>query len=492
MSPSGEHGALMPALSMHSLSIGSLLLIALPCFALDEQACRLELESTPAALAQCATLSVPENPGEPAGRRLDLFVARIPALAATPQSDPLVLIAGGPGQSAIDLYLQSRAAFEAVRLKRDIVLLDQRGTGRSTNGFECDVPQDADFETAEPRALVALVARCLAALEHDPRFYTTSVAIEDLERLREALAVPAWNIYGVSYGTRVAQHYLRRYPGRVRTMILDGVVPAELVLGPDIADNAQRALDAILERCRMDAQCGDRFGDLESKLGAVLARVAQGEAAVKRVRPDDRVERSAVTLEQVQGVLRLMSYSATTAALLPLVVDEAYRGRYETLVAQAELALGSAEQSIGFAMHNSVVCSEDVPLAEPGNAYGRGTYLGEAVMQALLAICTDWPIGIVDADFKQPVESDVPVLLLSGASDPATPPSYAKRVIEGGLTNALHVIANDQGHSIAMVGCVPRLIRDFIDSGSLSGLDAGCIEREVATPFFLSLAGPAP
>ena len=112
--------------------------------------------------------------------------------------------------------MQQRAAFEQARRDRDLILLDQRGTGRSAGGFECSVPEDFTLDTAGRDQIGAFVDRCLATLEHDPRFYTTSVAVEDLEHLREALGIERWNVYGVSYGTRVALHYLRRFPAHVR------------------------------------------------------------------------------------------------------------------------------------------------------------------------------------------------------------------------------------------------------------------------------------
>ncbi len=206
---------------------------------LSDDTCRLVTESVPAAFARCGLLTVPEDPSAPDGPTVDLYVAKIAARSATPRPDPLVLIAGGPGQSTIDFYLQQRGAFEQARRDRDLILLDQRGTGRSATGFECSVPDDFALDTAGGDAIGTFVERCLDTLEHDPRFYTTSVAVQDLEQLRAALGIERWNIYGVSYGTRVALHYVRRFPERVRATVLDGVVPPEVALGPDVAREAQ-------------------------------------------------------------------------------------------------------------------------------------------------------------------------------------------------------------------------------------------------------------
>ena len=241
--------------------------------------CRLHTQGLAAAFGECGKLTVPENPAAPDGRTVELFVARVGALSATPKPDPLLLIAGGPGQSTVDFYLQLRGAFEQARRDRDIVLVDQRGTGRSAAGFTCKTPDDLALDTAGPDALKRVIDDCQAALTHDPKYYTTSVAVQDLDRVRAALGVERWNLYGVSYGTRVAEHYLRRFPGRVRATVLDGVVPPELALGPDVAREAQRALTQIFARCAADAGCGTRFPDLPAHFRELLARLDSREHA---------------------------------------------------------------------------------------------------------------------------------------------------------------------------------------------------------------------
>lgn len=458
----------------------------------EESACRLVTARASSVYAQCSTLEVPANPNEPSGPALSLFVARIPALAAAAADDPLVLIAGGPGQSAVDLYLQIGAAFDPILRQRDILLMDQRGTGRSADGFICSVPEDIDFQTADRQLLRELVTSCQAALSHDPRHFTTSIAVGDLDRLREAFGVSRWNLYGVSYGTRVAQHYLRRYPEHVRSVILDGVVPPDLVLGPDIADHAQAALDGIFGRCKQDRACSARFGALDQKFMELLRRLDQPGLTVAQS-TDSGTQADIVVAEHLLGVTRLMSYSAATAALLPLTIDEAYHGRYDTLIAQAEILIAGTEQAISFPMHNAVACSEDIALVDDdGTIYGAGTYLGSTIMGALSTICADWPVGPVDADFNELLVTDKPVLLLSGGNDPVTPASYAEHVKEGGLTNAAHIVAQDQGHGIAAVGCVPRLIESFIETTAPDHIGGDCLKSQSPTPFFLSIAGPAP
>ena len=448
--------------------------------------CRLEAEGVPAAFARCGTLVVPEDPAAPAGPTVEIFVARIGALSATPKADPLLLIAGGPGQSTVDFYLQLRGAFEQARRDRDIVLVDQRGTGRSATGFTCTTPDDLALDTAGPEALERVIDDCQSALKHDPRFYTTSVAVQDLDRVRGALGVASWNVYGVSYGTRVAQHYLRRFPDRVRAVVLDGVVPPELALGPDIAREAQRALTQIFARCAADAACGARFGDLSAHFRELLARLDTAARAAPGSRPP-------LSSLELRALVRFMSYSGATVALLPVLLNEAYGGNYAPLASHAKTTLRDLPESLSFPMSNSVTCTEDVPFITADSTQGLGdTYLGTAIVDALKLICGRWPTGARDDDFKQPVVSDKPVLLLSGDNDPITPPTYAERVVTGGLTNTKHLIGHDQGHGLVAVGCVPRVLRAFLEHPAPAALDGGCLDAEPATPFFLSLLGPAP
>src|SRR5690349_166000 len=270
----------------------------------SEERCRLAADPLPAAFARCGTLTVPLDPAAPNGAMIELFVARVAALSAEPRPDPLLLIAGGPGQSTVDFYLQLRGAFEQVRRDRDIVLVDQRGTGRSAEGFACEAPDDLSLDTADADVLARVIDSCVADLKHDPRFYTTSVAVHDLDAVRAALGLDAWNVYGISYGTRVAQHYLRQYPEHVRSVTLDGVVPPPLALGPDVAREAQRALEQIFGRCAQDSGCAARFAALPQLFAEVLARLDAGAA--------DDTDPPPISAVELRTLVRFMSYSAAT------------------------------------------------------------------------------------------------------------------------------------------------------------------------------------
>jgi len=485
----------LPAVIAFAALAGAVTLGSTPALAaLGETPCRLVAESLPAAFGTCATLEVPQDYDAPDGPTLSLFVARLPALTANPAPDPLVLINGGPGGSSVDLYLQTRGAFDPIRRDRDIWLLDQRGTGRSLSGLDCALPQDFALETSTPDAIRATVENCIAEFPFDPRFFTTSVAVRDLDRLRETLGIDEWNIYGVSYGTRVAQHYLRHYGDHVRTMILDGVVPAVLSLGPEIATDAQHALDAIFARCAADTACGARFPDLQDQFRELRGRFA-GQSIDVIVNDAVTGEPKSVGLDEsyLQGVVRLMSYNDLTVALLPLLIETSDQGNYLPLAAQADLQIRALQESLGFAMHNSVVCTEDAPGFPANNEPDAALlYLGTTVIDGLRAICEVWPAGVMDADFKDPVRSSRPVLLLSGEHDPVTPPAYAEEIIASGLDNARHIVLASRGHGNANTGCMPELLRDFVETARTDDLDTTCLDREPPMPFFLSFQGPGP
>ncbi len=460
--------------------------------AIETTDCRLSSRWLRTVSAECGTLSVPEDPATPDGRQIELFVARIPSLSASPRPDPLLLISGGPGQATTDLYLTLGGAFQRIRREREIILVDQRGTGRSTR-LSCPSASAEALEIATLEELSVLVADCVTALDGDPRYYTTSVAVGDLELLREALALPEWNVYGISYGTRVAQHYLRRFPQHTRAVILDGVVPAELVLGPAMATNSQTALDNILTRCANEPQCAEQFPALRQQLANIFTRLEEESLVVSMPDPlTGAAGTQMLSARHLQAVIRLMSYAPPTVALLPLLISEAHAGNYAPLTAQAYMMIGELEQSISFPMHNSVVCTEDVPFfADDDLSDLSDAYLGNTIVDGLTTVCAQWPVGVRDDDMKIPLVSDRPVLLLSGETDPVTPPAYGVQVQEN-LRNSRHLVGPGQGHGQAPVGCIPALMHRFLEDLDPEGLDAACLEREQATPFFLDFTGPAP
>jgi pimeloyl-ACP methyl ester carboxylesterase len=455
--------------------------------------CRLTANpARPSVAAECAQLSVPLDPNNEDGPQIELFVARVAALSAEPSADPLTLLAGGPGQAATTLYPLVSGAFERIRRNRDIILVDQRGTGRS-EPLNCTTPEDQELEMADAETVARITRECLADLEVDARWFTTSVAVSDLDRVRRALGIEQWNVYGASYGTRVAQHYARQYPTQTRAVILDGIVPATVNLGPQIAAHAETTLQAIFTRCREDQGCNDTYGDVNGKFRSLVQRLEDSPITLNLRSPlSGEVHEEVFTVSALKAAVRLLTYSPDTAALLPLFVQQAYEGDWNPLAAQAFMIMEQLEDAIAYGMHNSVVCAEDVPFfAELDREAMRRTYLGTTQVDALQSICEDWPRGPIDDNFKTPLESAVPALLLSGEFDPITPPAYGSQAAAG-FSNSRHVVVAGQGHGMAMIGCVPRLMAQFLDELAPETLDTDCVDRQRPAPFFLTPQGPTP
>ena len=421
-------------------------------------------------------------------------MTRLPALAAEPAADAVTIVNGGPGASSVSLYADLQGAFAGLRRRRDIVVMDQRGTGRSAP-LDCPTLEQTTYRF-DAEAIRTATRDCLGGLHQDPRFYTTSIAVPDLEALRRALGYDAWDLYGVSYGTRVAQHYLQRFPDSVRTLVIDGVVPPGLALGPDIPLNAQRTLDAILAECAHESACRNSFPDLDVRLESLSERLRREPVALDAADPlTGRPEPMELHYGELAMSLRLLSYAPETAALIPLVIEEAaVRNNYQPLAAQALLIERSLTESISFGMHNSVVCTEDAPFyGDLGALWPKleATYLGTDQVRALKTICEIWPHGVLDASLRAPAPSSRPVLLLSGELDPITPPAYAERAARL-YPNSLSLVAPGQGHGVAARGCLPLVVGDFVESGSLHGLDVSCVKRLDSDPFFVDLLGPPP
>jgi pimeloyl-ACP methyl ester carboxylesterase len=446
--------------------------------------CALASPGSPATLAaQCAELAVPEDRANPGGRTINLAVAVVPSTAERPEPDPVFFLAGGPGEAARASFPAIAPAYLDVLKRRDVVLVDQRGTGGS-HALACrEAPPPGEAPGGGDEALRRAAEACLGGLDADVRFYTTGEAVEDLEAVRAALGAPAVNLVGVSYGTRVAQEYVRRHPGRARTLVLDGVVPPGLVLGAEFARNLDEALAAASARCAADGACRRRYGEPRAALGRLLDRARADAPAVRFRDPVSHAPREArLDAARVAAVARLFSYSPKTAALLPLAVDEALAGRPEALAAHAALVEGLLGEQIEYAMQLSVVCAEDVDLLAPAPA-DDATVLGGELARALRAQCAAWPKGRRAPDFHDPLASDVPALLLSGELDPVTPPRYGERAVAT-LPRGRHLVARGQGHHVTPAGCAPKLLAEFVARADARALDASCLDRLGPTPPF--------
>lgn len=442
--------------------------------------------------ARCGTLTVPEDRSEPDGREIGLRVVIVPARETPSEPDPVFFLAGGPGQAAT--ALAARRAGGPIGANRDLVFVDQRGTGGS-NPLRCDHGGVAGAARAYlgGRVPPGFLSECLDSLDADPRRYTTGPAVEDLEDVREALGYERINLAGASYGTRVALVYARRHEKHLRSMILRGVAPLSYRFPLPFARGSQHALDALATACRSDRACRERFGDPRRLLARGTDSLSEepGSVAVSGPRLPDSAR---ITLDgrTVRGTVLLSLYSVRGASRLLPLVGAAAAGEYRPLAAWgASLATRFAEQ-IHLGMFLSVICSEDAPRIGDGeiSATARGTYLGGSWIRSILAGCAVWPEADVDEGFFDPVRADVPALLISGAADPVTRPRWAERLAER-LPRARHVVVPAAGHLPTFPGCTGELAREFLEAGSARGLDVGCVRSREWPSFGAMIGGRA-
>ena len=439
--------------------------------------------------AQCTRMDVLENRALPAGRKISLAIAWLPAKGGDAEPDPVTMIAGGPGQSALESFPGIATAFEEVRKKRNIILVDQRGTGGS-NKLVC---KDAKGDKATVEgdsgiaAATAAAARCAQQLAStaDLRFYNTSDAIQDLDEVRVAVGAAQLNLMGISYGTRVAQQYARRYPAHTRTVTIDGIVPDTLVLGNELARNLESSLDRQFGRCANDKDCSARLGNPRLRLNALMDQLKTNPPLVRyrdAITGDSREER--LTPGHIAALARMFAYAPQVAGLLPLELNEAAAGRYEPLMALAKMLETSIGDSITYGMQLSVICTEDAEelKADPADA---NSLLGVDMLATLQAQCAVWPHAPRPAGFRQPLSGPVPVLILSGEFDPVTPPRYGEEVLNT-LPNGRHLVVRGQGHNVLPVGCVPKLFASFIETADAKKLDVGCLDK---VPYALPFTG---
>lgn len=443
-----------------------------------------------AVKAECGRLKVAENPQQPDGRQISLRIAKVPARAAKALPDPVFLFAGGPGQAATEAYPIVAHVFHEINDQRDIVLIDQRGTGGS-NRLQCpfdleDLTQAVDLDKVRQST-----KECLQQLDADPRFYTTSIAMQDYEKVRQALGYDSINLWGGSYGTRSAQVYQRMYPERVRTMVLDSVAPPRLALGAEHASQLDRVLEQLMQRCADDEACASAFPQLMQRFTGLVRDVTDNPQLVQLADPKtgEKVDLLADRNSLAVG-LRFMAYGSPNQSLIPLMIHQAAEGDLLPLLSATYNTISGLEDQLARGMELSVVCAEDEPFIGDISSE-ENTLIGLIMVQSMRASCEEWPRGDVPDDFHQAKASDIPTLLLSGELDPVTPPAYAYETAEQFSQHRV-IEVKGRGHLVSHHGCIPSLLAEFYDSAIPTDLDIACVERIGPEPFFLSRTGPNP
>lgn len=431
--------------------------------------------------AQCGRLRRPLDPAAPQGVMIDVHFAVLPALARNKKPDPVFFFAGGPGQSAMSLAGPVSRLVARLSNRRDVVLIDQRGTGK-TAPLKCDEdrPTQPLAEGVDPARQLHRLQACRVALEQLPhgdlRQYTTAIAMQDADAVRQALGAQQINLVGSSYGSRAALEYLRQFPAAVRRVVIDGVVPPDMVLPASFSTDTQAAFDGLLAACEADATCAARYPALRRDWRALLASLPRETSLLHPVtaQPEKLTLSRDTLLNMVRGPL----YVPSLTAALPLALGEATRGRFEPLAGLASALGGGRAGALAWGMHFSVVCAEDYPrLAQATDPPGAD--FGVTFAELYRKVCADWPRGAVPPAFYSLPAAPAATLALSGGMDPATPPRHGQRVAAALGAKARHVVVAHAGHGVLGVGCMRDVMFRFIDAeadDSALKVDADCAQ----------------
>ena len=431
---------------------------------------------------QCGVVKRPLDPARPTGVQIEVHYVVVPAMARNKQPDAVLLLAGGPGQSAISVAAGVLPRLSRLNNRRDIVFVDQRGTGQSA---PLDCPDETKLPLAEALDASKQMARLLACQAQlmklpygDLRFFTTTIAMQDMDAVREALAVPQWNLIGASYGTRAALEYLRQFPTKVRRTVIDGVAPPDMVLPASFSVDGQAALDAVFTACDKEAACLKRYPALRADWQALLRSLPREISITHPL--TGLPERFTLTRDMLLRSVRTPLYVPAFAAGLPTAIHTAATtGRFEGLLGLSG-ALGSGKgMKLAMGMHFSVVCAEDMPRLASIKPEAS-TDFGNSDAELYRAACKTWPRGEVAAAFYTVPPAASPVLLLSGGADPATPPRHGERVARALGQQAQHIVVPEAGHGVMGMACVRDLLFRFIDAKTDAlalPQDAACATR---------------
>lgn len=421
-----------------------------------------------ALIARCGTVDVPENRTQPKGRRIVLNLVIIRPASGKSDLLPLFDIDGGPGLAVTrnaGFYATDGAAYRA---RREIVMIDQRGTGGS-NRLSCPELEAPDG-AYRPMLPVDAVKRCRKSLEAkaDLRHYLTADAVADLEAVRIALGYGKIDLTGLSYGTTVALRYMATYPDQVRAALLMGVAPPTAMppaLHAPAAEGAFRLLDA---QCKADAVCGKSFNPLADMDRALAGLKAKGDLA-----PEVFAEK-----------IRSMMYQPATARSIPWIVHRTASGDLAPFTAATK---PSGPSPFADGMFLSVICSEGLALMDYDNAAraARRTRFGDYRLRRQRAACGAWPIGEA-GNFLGPIKTSAAVLMVSGELDPVTPPDWAE-ALASSMPRARHVVIPASGHVFDGLSgidtCLDPLLVKFLETGDPAGVDPACLITMKPPPF---------
>lgn len=434
--------------------------------------------------ALCGKYEVFEDRAAKAGRKIALNMILLPALGAKPAPDPIFYFAGGPGGAAT---MYATASFMTrLRRERDVVLVDQRGTGGS-NQLACKLYGDKDDMSAYfgIQLPVEKVRACRTELEKSAnlKLYTTPIAIDDLDEVRGALGYDRINVYGGSYGATAALVYLRQHPDHVRTVSVANVAAPEAKIPLSFARGVQHAMDRLFEDCAADSACHAAFPNLRSEFEALLKQFDRGPVEVMATNVfTGQQQRISITRDAFLENIRASLYVPKVTSALPLLIHLGAQGNLSPLASTAFQVVYQIVNQISIGMQLSVICAEDVPYITEDEIKRESaeSFYGDSRVRTVMRACAEWPRGSVPASFVIPVSGNAPVLLVSGDIDPVTPPWLGEAAARH-LSNSRHLVVHNATHNA--YECLDNIFADFIDKGSAQGLDVSCVEQIRRPPF---------
>jgi len=432
-----------------------------------------------AAPARCGTLDVPENPQRPEGRHLSIAVAVIPAIAAPVRPDPIVILMGGPGEDTIVAAADLAEQFVALRTDRDLLLVDQRGTGRS-GALHCDLYSPGN-PAASLRDVFPLeaVQRCeqQLSLRADLTQYTFTHFANDLEQVRRALGYGPLNLFAGSYGTRAEQVFMRAFPQSVRTAYLGSVVPIDVAIpGPFVA-TSQAALEKTLNECLADSDCKAAFPNLRAEFREMVLRLDSSQA---RVTIPGSADPAVLDRGRVAEWFRSKLYRPHSAADLPWLIHRASLGDWGPIAAGILEGARGLDVALSFGLLFSITCSDDVPFVREEDI-PKATFLGDYRLRQQQAACRVWPKVPVPAAFRMPISSKVPTMFVSGDADGGTPLWFMEHASKG-FSERVTLVQRGQGHT-EWNDCLGKLYEQFVRSGSARELRGSQCEPVARPPF---------
>jgi pimeloyl-ACP methyl ester carboxylesterase len=438
----------------------------------------------------CGKLSVFENRQTRTGRKIDLNIVVLPALDQRNKEAPLFDLAGGPGVASTSAALFYATDLREYRRHRDVVLVDQRGTGAS-NPLHCEDGEPHYLREMYP---VKYVEDCRRKLDRvaDLTQYTTPIAMDDLDDVRAWLGYERINLIGLSYGTRAALVYLRQHPQRVRSMVLMGVAPTNAKLPMYHTRNGQRAMELLFAECTADLACNKEYPRLREEFSELLETLERKPVQMK-YKPALEAKELEVEIcrDQLAEELRSQLYTPLGARRVPFIIHQAAHGNFTPFLKLAIPADPSAklENFIADGMYLSVTCAEDVPFIDTRAAerMNRGTFFGNYRVEQQVRACAHWPRGNVPSGYDKPVEGTAPVLLISGFMDPVTGPDWATLATSHLPNSKLWLIRNGAHVPVGLknLDCFDNVIRKFLDQPEANTLDTSCGSQMLAPPFFI-------